>query len=129
MKHQDFFPQENTIEEAQRIIDLINTQPQSTLLNEQKEMCNIAIKHYNDAKIHTTIGLYPNMSYKSNGVPSKKLLTHLMYNLIFRPGRALFLDGKCIYKGIGISQDDILIHNQLFHNPKYILHKDTMPYH
>ncbi len=56
-----------------------------------------------DNKINTTIGLYPNGEYKINGVGDNNLESHIEYNKVYRPGRALFLNGKCIYKGLGIS--------------------------
>ena len=49
--------------------------------------------------IHTTVGVYSNFSFKSNGVPSEDLARHIAYNINFRPGRALFIDGICVYAG------------------------------
>lgn len=79
-------------------------------------------------KIHTTIGLYPDLSYKINGVREDLLKQHIKYNITNRFGRALFLDGKCIYKGIGFTPEILKIHEQLFKNSKYIITKDTAPY-
>lgn len=31
--------------------------------------------------IHTTVGFYPNGSWKSNGVPSEDLAEHIAYNI------------------------------------------------
>lgn len=49
--------------------------------------------------IHYTIGFYANGESKSNGVPSENLPAHIEYNLTKRPGRAFFVDGKCLNRG------------------------------
>lgn len=49
--------------------------------------------------IHYTIGFYANGDSKSNGVPSENLQSHIEYNLAMRPGRAFFVDGKCLNQG------------------------------
>ena len=49
--------------------------------------------------MHTTIGVYKNMEYKVNGVDPNDLASHINYNITHRFGRALFVDGRCIYKG------------------------------
>jgi len=54
-----------------------------------------------DAMIHTTIGLYPNGEYKVNGVSKEDLEAHIEYNKTMRFGRALFVDGELVYKGMG----------------------------
>lgn len=51
------------------------------------------------SKIHTTIGLYSNGDYVVNGVHEDHLDDHIKYNTTFRGGRALFVDGKCVYIG------------------------------
>lgn len=50
-------------------------------------------------KIYTTIGIYPDGSYKVNGVEEGDLAFHLKYNEDFRPGRALMVDGKIVLDG------------------------------
>ena len=55
--------------------------------------------------IHTTIGVYPDGSRKVNGVSSENLADHIQYNIRFRPGRAFFVDGKCIYRGISVFEN------------------------
>lgn len=50
--------------------------------------------------IHTTIGIYPDGSYKVNGVKSEDLDSHIAYNQKYRPGRALLVDGKIILPGM-----------------------------
>lgn len=49
--------------------------------------------------IHHTVGVYANGSMKTNGVAEEHLKDHIQYNLNYRPGRALFVDGVCIYEG------------------------------
>lgn len=48
---------------------------------------------------HHTRGVYSNGEYKDNGVLAENLGAHIQYNMVFRPGRAFFLDGKCLYPG------------------------------
>jgi len=57
--------------------------------------------------IHLTIGVYPNGERKTNAVKCENLASHIWYNLHFRPGRALVVDGHCIHKGLGVDCDDI----------------------
>ena len=49
--------------------------------------------------IHTTIGVYSNGSYKTNGVKCEDLANHIFYNMSARPGRALIVDNVVICKG------------------------------
>ncbi len=49
--------------------------------------------------IHHTRGVYADGSFKDNGVKSENLQDHIAYNKQFRPGRALFVDGKCVHHG------------------------------
>lgn len=78
--------------------------------------------------IHTTIGIYNNGDYKTNGVLPEDLQAHIDYNIENRWGRALVVDGKIVYCGYlneeGINE--ILDKNnlrELKHN------KCTAPYH
>jgi hypothetical protein len=48
---------------------------------------------------HHTVGVYNNDEYKENCVPSGELEQHVQYNIDMRPGRALFVDGKCVHRG------------------------------
>ena len=52
-----------------------------------------------DKIVHTTIGVYLNGSYVCNGVKPEHLNDHILFNKMYRPGRALFVDGHCIHKG------------------------------
>lgn len=49
--------------------------------------------------IYTTIGVYANHSYKVNGVSVEHIDSHIDYNITYRPGRALFVNGVCKHKG------------------------------
>lgn len=76
--------------------------------------------------IHTTIGVYNNGDMKINGVTSKYLQTHIQYNKDTRPGRALFVDGKCVHSGY---LDEARV-KELEKQLKDIkVTKDTAPYH
>lgn len=88
-----------------------------------------------NVKVHTTIGVYPNWDglgdngYKINGVDPVDLQGHIVYNLNYRFGRALFLDGKCIYQG-GISDVAVTFWEKLIQdNPgKFTKQEVTKPY-
>jgi hypothetical protein len=56
--------------------------------------------------IHTTIGLYANGEKKYNGVANEDLQYHIEYNKKWRFGRALIVDGECVYEGV-VSKDII----------------------
>lgn len=52
--------------------------------------------------LHHSRGVYPNGFHKDNGVHPDHLAEHLKYNVTWRPGRALFVDGKCVnFGGVG----------------------------
>lgn len=48
---------------------------------------------------HITIGVYSSGNYKVNIVRPEHLKHHIKYNKTMRGGRALFVDGKCVYAG------------------------------
>lgn len=50
-------------------------------------------------RIYTTVGVYNNDDYKVNGVKGEHLEGHIEYNKKYRPGRALFVEGKCVHGG------------------------------
>lgn len=77
--------------------------------------------------IHTTIGVYPNRTTKINGVTSENLAAHIEYNVVMRPGRALFVDGHCIYPGTFNWDEIVKIKDVLLSEP-VIMTKDTAPY-
>lgn len=76
--------------------------------------------------IHHTRGVYPNGGFKDNGVPSEDLAGHIFYNISYRPGRAFFLDGICIHRGIGVSDELIVEHTDV--EGKVKMDKATKPY-
>ena len=80
-------------------------------------------------QIHTTIGLYSDGTHVINGVSSNNLYSHVGYNVINRPGRALFVDGACAFKG-SISNEAIAEFQQkMKENPdRFKANKDTAPY-
>jgi hypothetical protein len=83
--------------------------------------------------IHTTVGVYPNWrflgehGYKTNGVLPEHLESHIEYNKTFRWGRALFVDGKCVYPG-SLGPIDIAEWESKLESPGYTLTKCTAPY-
>jgi len=43
---------------------------------------------------HSTVGVYGNQTFQINIVSENDLENHIKYNVIMRPGRLLFVDGK-----------------------------------
>lgn len=81
--------------------------------------------------IHTTIGIYPNGECKTNGVPSECLAGHIWYNINYRRGRALIVDGHLIHDGCHKHESDTCkMFIQTLERLKDFKHdKDTAPYH
>lgn len=79
------------------------------------------------SKIRHTRGVYLNEGYKDNGVSAQNLKLHIEYNTTMRPGRALFVDGKCIHKGYLTDADVKAIEDNLAINP-VVMERDTQPY-
>lgn len=83
--------------------------------------------------IHHTVGVYPNdppggAARKHNGVTSERLASHIRYNVTMRPGRSLFVDGWCVYTGIGRTfEQDQEVEKELQANPRK-MERDTAPY-
>lgn len=77
------------------------------------------------SKIHHTAGYYCDGSYKTNGVKSEHLQDHIDYNLSMRPGRAFFVDGKCLNKGYLSDERCKEIEKSLI---GVTANKDTAPY-
>lgn len=48
---------------------------------------------------HLTLGIYPSKKMVYNVVREEDLQDHIDYNLIFRPGRLLYVDGKRMNNG------------------------------
>lgn len=69
------------------------------LPSEKMRKISEVISQLSAQKIYSTIGVYANGDQKSNGVAAKDLLDHIAYNLQMRPGRAFFLEGRCLNQG------------------------------
>jgi len=52
-----------------------------------------------DKQVFSTIGVYANGSRQYNGVRREDLHAHVEYNLHYRSGRALIIEGRCVYSG------------------------------
>ena len=78
--------------------------------------------------IHTTIGVYNNDSFKVNGVDPIHLKEHIEYNKGWRPGRALFVDGKCVNRGY-LSKERANAWEQRIKDENLKADKCTAPYH
>lgn len=50
-------------------------------------------------KLHLTIGIYANDSYKFNWVHKDHLPDHIQYNRVYRFGRSLVVDGELAHPG------------------------------
>lgn len=77
--------------------------------------------------IWTTIGVYYNGEYKINGVLPEDLAGHIQYNIKNRPGRALFLNGECIYRGYYTWQEAIELQKK-FDNQEFAATKISNEY-
>lgn len=101
---------------------LLPPSPSSTPLYQEKEILK--------GPIHTTIGVYPNTDrglWKINGVDASRLEKHIQYNKEWRWGRALFVDGTCVYPGNVRREDIDRIEAELKEKP-IVIQKDTAPY-
>lgn len=80
--------------------------------------------------IHTTIGVYKSGKFKMNGVEAVHLESHIAYNKENRWGRALFVDGECVYAGY-FTEKEVSDYTRLFKSDKkrFTITKDTKPYH
>jgi hypothetical protein len=76
-------------------------------------------------RIHTTISVYLNGDYKTNGVREDLLESHIEYNKTMRFGRALLVDGKVVHLGY-YNESDRKILEKKFKHVK--VDKDTQPY-
>lgn len=75
---------------------------------------------------HLTTGVYNSGDRKYNGVAPADLRGHIKYNLVMRPGRAFFVDGKCLTTGyLSDEMCDVL---EMELSPKTVGHC-TAPYH
>ncbi|SBV38282.1 hypothetical protein BN7874_113 [Phage NCTB] len=78
-------------------------------------------------RIYTTVGIYLDKSFKSNGVKGEELKGHIEYNLDLRPGRAFFVDGVCFNSGYYETEEDAqAVFNEKCSKIKFSM--DTRPY-
>ena len=77
--------------------------------------------------VHTTIGVYNGGDFKMNGVLPEHLEAHIEYNKTWRFGRALFVDGKCVYKGY-LDDERVKAFEQRIIKDNLVLNKCTVPY-
>jgi len=77
------------------------------------------------AHYHTR-GVYPNLDCQDNQVKREDLANHIEYNLLYRPGRALFVHGLCVSIG-SLNREQILrIEAELKANPVRRSYADTI---
>lgn len=57
--------------------------------------------------LHSTVGVYSDNSFKTNAVNPEDLENHINYNLAYRPGRALFVDGACHYRA-SLTEEEVV---------------------
>ena len=82
----------------------------------------------NGETIHTTIGVYADGSYKTNGVKHEHLKVHIEYNKTMRFGRALFVDGKCVHNGY-LNSTEVKEFEEKIKKENIKKDKCTAPYH
>ena len=73
------------------------------------------------------MGVYRDGSRKNNGVIEKDLEAHIEYNKTMRPGRAFFVDGKCVNEGYLSTEECQAIEKEWLDNP-IIMTRQTIPY-
>lgn len=78
-------------------------------------------------EVVTTVGIYPNGPSKTNGVSREDLPYHIWYNLNWRPGRALIVNGKIWYKGLGVTEEKLDSEVTEYSGLAYAV--STAPYH
>jgi hypothetical protein len=71
----------------------------SELDNTNLEKVTQFLTNISQTKVYQTIGVYNDNSQKTNFVENEHLSEHIAYNLIYRPGRAFFVNGICLNKG------------------------------
>ena len=76
---------------------------------------------------HVTIGVYKNGQYKVNIVREEHLENHIEYNKTMRFGRALFVDGKCVYKGY-LTDEEVSIWTEKIATMKFDTSKPSDKY-
>lgn len=77
--------------------------------------------------MHVTVGVYMNGQYKYNIVRDEDLENHIKYNKIFRFGRGLFVDGKCVNQGY-LSEEQVRNWEKSISEMEFDMSHDTRPY-
>ena len=77
--------------------------------------------------MHVTVGVYMNGQYKYNIVRDEDLENHIKYNKIFRFGRGLFVDGKCVNQGY-LSGEQVRNWVRRISEMEFNMSHDTRPY-
>lgn len=77
--------------------------------------------------MHVTVGVYMNGQYKYNIVRDEDLENHIKYNKIFRFGRGLFVDGKCVNQGY-LSGEQVRNWERRISEMEFNMSYDTRPY-
>ena len=77
--------------------------------------------------MHVTVGVYMNGQYKYNIVRDEDLENHIKYNKIFRFGRGLFVDGKCVNQGY-LSGEQVRNWERRISEMESNMSHDTRPY-
>lgn len=115
-----------TIHEQDVLLDILNKDFKSyTKMTVQGSDC--ASIDRKDQKIHHVMAVYPNGDRIHNGVHSDHLDGHLKYNKLFRPGRAVFVNGKCVFQGHLTKQTCSAIEQELQKTP-VLMRNITIPY-
>lgn len=77
--------------------------------------------------MHATVGVYMNGQYKYNIVRDEDLENHIKYNKIFRFGRGLFVDGKCVNQGY-LSGEQVRNWEKRISEMEFDISHDIRPY-
>lgn len=77
--------------------------------------------------MHVTVGVYKNNDYKYNVVLDEHLESHIEYNKTWRWGRALFVDGKCVYQGY-LSDEQVEDWTKKISEMEFDMSRPTIPY-
>lgn len=77
---------------------------------------------------HVTIGVYASDNHKVNIVKPEHLEEHIQYNLTLRPGRAFFVDGKCLNHGY-LSDEKVEEWEMKIGQMKFDTSRSSEPYH
>lgn len=97
------------------------------VLTQQALTLLIDLQQGSKNRIIPTAGIYPNPYHKRNGVTAENMLYHMVYNLVFRPGRTFFVNHEMLYAG-GSDPEEQKQRYVEFGLDKYNPERDTQPY-